>query len=363
MEKIGYYVDLSGKYYKLCLDEKNVKLEEVEKIPEEAEGELNITASNPSIAEVSLNENGCEIIGKSLGDTNVTFKCNGVTKNINVTVNEKLVFDAVDIGQYVDIGVYYHTPEEGVKFTSGRTVTEKPLTGWRILSKDDGNKTVKLISAGCPLSEELDTLKYGYICTTDKFNYDCCLYRSKKDYGFEDSLLDCYDNELGDYLEGECEFYDSNEGVHGFCFKNEHGCEATVNDSEWCEDDLGEFLRSVGLDKNMEFTMLGQTQFDNASLESLCDEGMWKEYYNDLIDCGEDYWLGGSFCSQGSVSVGWFFENGIMKGQLGQTAPYSKNVRRGIRIVLELKPGVQILDIDGEDGSSEEKAYSLFLSK
>ena len=226
----------------MCLDGSSVKLEEVEEIPKETEGIVDIVVNNPDVAEVTLNENGCEIIGKTIGNTDVKFKCRDVETNVNIDVNEKSVYENVDIGQYVDIGVYYDTPS-AVTFTSDRTVTDKPLTGWRVLSKDGDKQTVKLISAGCPIAEDMNEYALDLSSINDDYNY------TNKYYFYDDCFglkgCDFKSCSIGDFLQETCKFYDPDEGVHGFGFLNARDM-GEINDKDWCEDDLGEFLRFFG---------------------------------------------------------------------------------------------------------------------
>ena len=105
---------------------------------------------------------------------------------------------------------------------------------------------------------------------------------------------------------------------------------------------------------------------DNESLKQACCNVEWNDDYNDLIDCGENYYFGGSggYNVRSNMRWGYVLENGILTYKSGMVTPsYKKFVKRGVRLVLELKKDVQILDVDGEDGSSEENAYSLFLSE
>ena len=218
-------------------------MEDIEKIPEEEE--LNIIADSTDVVDVILNENGCEIIGKNKGSTGVTFKCNGVTKKINVEVNEKSVYSSVDIGQYVDIGVYYDTPS-AVTFTPDRTETNEPLTGWRVLSKDDTNQTVKLISAGCPIAEYVDEFQLCYYSQDERYNYTNKFSFLNDCFGLRGCDFQSYS--IGNFLQETCKFYNPEEGVHGFGFFKE-GCD--LNPGEWCEDDLGECLRYFGFKRTI----------------------------------------------------------------------------------------------------------------
>ena len=104
---------------------------------------------------------------------------------------------------------------------------------------------------------------------------------------------------------------------------------------------------------------------DNESLKQACGNGKWNDNYNDLIDCGEDYLFGGSGGREQRANVKWgyYFSNGVLTPKTSAySSVYNSFVKRGVRLILELKKDVQIIDVDGKDGSSEENAYELFLA-
>ena len=62
---------------------------------------------------------------------------------------------------------------------------------------------------------------------------------------------------------------------------------------------------------------------DNGSLEQACGEcGVdWDDNYNDLIDCGEDYYIGGTYGYESRASMCWGYvvDSGNLKIKSART--------------------------------------------
>ena len=105
--------------------------------------------------------------------------------------------------------------------------------------------------------------------------------------------------------------------------------------------------------------------FGNDNLKSVCEDGVWKDSYNDLLDCGENFIVGGTGGFNSRVGMQWGFvvaDGSLVYRSRGIIAGNDIIETIGKRVVLELKSNVQISSVDGTDGTSSDKAYKLFLA-
>ena len=159
-DNIGYYVNIKGSYYKIKIGEKNVELEETESLPGDV-NKMRLEIESPSdgdIAKVKAQNSLLEVTGVKKGDTTVKVKLTVGSKEKEQTIKIGVykgsgnLADVAEIGDYVDIGIEYENNKNVIfqtSYTKG-TYDSHGMVGWRVLSKDNG--TVKLISAGIPLT-------------------------------------------------------------------------------------------------------------------------------------------------------------------------------------------------------------------
>ncbi len=268
---------------------------------------------------------------------------------------ETYLVDKVNIGDYVDIRIPYKNVQS---FTSGYTTTNTALTGWRVLSKEGSGDTgtVKLVSAGCPLSyyhsanaamaiSALGNLYRPISLTPSSIGFRKSGFsedgQTEKTSGGEDLVK----------VFGECAFIDTTKQIHALgCGSHKYvdGGSQAVGYEDLNEVEKA-YLDITGQDKAMRNFLNTSNTFKTSDMQDAANVDKWKKSYTDLLGIGQYYWLGGS------SSVGnelWYVSyNGSVKSFEGLLS--------GVRPVVSLKPGVKVSETGGKDGTTVGKAYAI----
>ena len=336
-DDIGYYANIKGSYYKIKIGEKNVELEETESLPGDV-SKMKLEIESPSdgdIAKVKAQNSLLEVTGVKKGDTTVKVKLTVGSKEKEQTIKIGVykgsgnLADVAEIGDYVDIGIEYEnvidSQTEGI---SNATANENPLTGWRVLNKDDGN--IALISAGCPLTyyhnskgaeESIKNLENLYKeINLVKGNTNGFM---KNGFG-NNNLKTVFNNSI---------YVDLNKSIHAF------GCGDGPEGKKTIKATRYEPLDEV---ERLYEAITG----DSKKIKDLY--GI-KVSTDSLFCIGQYYYLGG--CSGTEESLLYVSYAGGMF--------LSENADRGIRVVVYLENGVRVDSNNTGSGLSSKSALKL----
>lgn len=259
----------------------------------------------------------------------------------------KFLADVTEIGDYVDIGIDYTNTTGFTK--DSRIITDKALTGWRVLSIEGSGITgkVKLVSAGTPLScYRRDTWNKTIISTLNDMyktlntNTDSISYFTKT--GFKnDSNEPTYDmTEVFTYKNS----IDTASGIHAFGVGSEFNGTNTDGEVETLYKAItGDTKTITELSHNY---ALGTTVMKSVVQSK---GNTWNDKWNDLMSTGQRYCLGGTAYSTYHY---WYTD---ISGYV-----HAQNLNSwGVRVVVTLDAGVQISNTNTGDGNSSDKAYTI----
>lgn len=360
-----HYVYIQRNYYQIKLIDGELSLgTPLKKLPssgEMLEGELRATIKDEELADVTKDANGDIIITAKdkTGNTELTVEyTDGIKKTVNVHVIEYLA-DAVEIGEYIDIGVNYNNV---CYFNSAdRTETKKALTGWRVLNITGSgrNGQVKLVSAGCPLTycfRKHDQAETAIKQFEDLYNNEVS-YTAKGTTGFKsngfitDKLKSLFKADKG---------IDTSKGIHVLGCETGDGAKATLysplNEFETLYHDI------TGDIKDME--SIQQSHYDeimNSNLSKVASEHNkeWLDSYNDMLLIGQEVFYGGTAPKTDEL---WFNDRygNVDDGSYDPTDPDNNDeLEIGLRLVVTLKAGTLLPTQDQEDGKSSSTAYKI----
>ena len=253
-----------------------------------------------------------------------------VEKDSNSTTTSEYLVDNVEIGDYVNIGINYTNKQE---FSSKYTSTLNALSGWRVIAKTGSGETgqVKLVSASCPITFRYETSKTSteIISTLSKLNTTINI--ATNGTGFYANGFNS--NELETVFGTNSSYIDTTKGVH------------TIT-----ADEILAIYKEITKTETNISKIENRVAFQTAIMERTAGDN-WEEKYTDLLNIGENYWIGGAVNSETQELL--YINN--------QGAPVYNNTNNtyGIRPVVTLQSGVKVSNAETANGNSSNLAYKI----
>lgn len=269
-----------------------------------------------------------------------------LTEPVTPPVAVTYLVDTVEVGDYVNINIDYENKQS---FSSNSYVTAtSALTGWRVLGKSGSGETgtVKLVSAGCPLTYyHANGDSSVSIPNLEDLNKELTIVASGTGFranGFSASDLstvftsDKYiDTSKGIHALGCSTLYNTNSGTLATAY-------TPLNEIEEAYATITGTTKTMTELSNMP-SPLGTTTLTSAVGAN------WKLNYTDLLANGQSYFLGGA-----SISADALWRVNI-SGYVGR----DNGTPSGVRPVVSLQSGVKLDSSNTGDGTSSNTAYTI----
>jgi len=302
---------------------------------------------SPKVDSIEEQDSNTIVVEKNGVRVTITKKDDGMyeIKGNKETDARGYLVDIVEVGDYVDIGIDYKNKQD---FDATEHIsTTNALTGWRVLSKSGSGKTgtVKLVSAGCPLTYYHKNGESSISITNlEDLNKELTIVTSGIGFGENGFGI----NDLTTVFTQE-KYIDTSKGVHALgCSTHYSTNSGTLATAYEPINEIEEAYTVITKDQKTMTELYGDKKLGTTTLREVAGNN-WKDSYIDLFSIGQPYYLGGA-----SYNKSWLF---AVNNVGSVTLHYDWEI--GIRPVVSLQSGVKVSSTNEGDGSSSDSAYSI----